>query len=321
MIKKLIERLNELQIRSPWTPLLVGALITLFFGFCASRLELRTQYDALLPESQASVQELRRVQARTASAQTVLILLEGKDHLALRAMGDAIVPRLLALGPDMIGSAEDGIQDARAFLAPRAGLFLEPKELLQLRDDVNARWDYEVSKEEGTLLEDDGPPVTVDDIERRFRKKAGGTDKGDKADKDARPDDGADKDKDKDKTDERYPDGYYEKKDGTALVVQARSPIPGGDLARTGPALQAVRDAVASVQASRPEFASIRVGYAGDMPQGFIEYDRIQKDLLSVGATGIGAHPGRGALLLHAPARPVRHGRHDRRWRWSGPSA
>jgi predicted RND superfamily exporter protein len=277
VVKKLIERLNELQIRSPWTPLLVGVVITLFFGFCASRLELRTQYDALLPESQASVQELHRVQARTASAQTVLILLEGPDHMALRAMGDAIVPKLLALGPDIIGSAEDGIQDARAFLAPRAGLFLEPKELLQLRDDVNARWDYEVAKEEGILLDDSGPPVTVDDIEKRFRKKTGGGDKADKSDE-----------ADKENTEERYPDGYYEKKDGTALVIQARSPIPGGDLAKTGPALQAVRDAVASVQAGKPEFAAIRVGYAGDMPQGFIEYDRIQKDLLSVGATGIG---------------------------------
>ncbi len=295
MVKKLIERLNELQIRSPWTPLLIGVLITVFFGFCASRLELRTQYDALLPESQDSVQELRRVQARTASAQTVLILLEGKDHLALRAMGDAIVPKLLALGPDVIGSAEDGIQDARAFLAPRAGLFLEPKELLQLRDDVNARWDYEVAKEEGILLDDTGPPVTVDDIERRFRKKHGGGDSDGKPD--AKTDPQADKDKDKSDTEERYPDGYYEKKDGTALVIQARSPIPGGDLAKTGPALQAVRDAVASVQASKPEFASIRVGYAGDMPQGFIEYDRIQKDLLSVGATGIGLILG--SVLLY----------------------
>jgi len=283
VVKKLIERLNELQIRSPWTPLLIGVLITFFFGFCASRLELRTQYDALLPESEASVQELHRVQARTASAQTVLVLLEGPDHLALRAMGDAIVPKLLALGPDVIGSAEDGIQDARAFLAPRAGLFLEPKELLQLRDDVDARWDYEVAKADGMLLDDTGPPVTVDDIEKRFRKKAGGGAQADKGDKD--------------KTEERYPDGYYEKKDGTALVIQARSPIPGGDLAKTGPALQAVRDAVASVQAGKPEFAAIRVGYAGDMPQGFIEYDRIQKDLLSVGATGIGLILG--AVLLY----------------------
>ncbi len=292
MVKKLIERLNELQVRSPWTPLLFGVLITIFFGFCASRLELRTQYDALLPESEASVQELHRVQERTASAQTVLILLEGPDHLALRAMGDAIVPKLLALGPETIGSAEDGIQDARAFLAPRAGLFLEPKELLQLRDDVNARWDYEVAKEEGILLDDTGPPVTVDDIEKRFRKKTGGSGTGDKGGKDDKADQG-----DKDKTEERYPDGYYEKKDGTALVIQARSPIPGGDLAKTGPALQAVREAVASVQASRPEFAAIRVGYAGDMPQGFIEYDRIQKDLLSVGATGIGLILG--AVLLY----------------------
>jgi predicted RND superfamily exporter protein len=277
VLKKLIERLNELQIRSPWVPLALVGVITLFFGYCASRLELRTQFEALLPESQASVQELRRVQARTASAQSVLILLQGPDHVALRAMGDAIVPKLLALGPDVISSAEDGIQQARAFLAPRAGLFLEQKELLQLRDDVNARWDYEVAKEQDILLDDTGPPVTVDDIEKRFRKKSGGDESGDSG-----------KDDKSDQPDEKYPDGYYEKKDGSALVVQAHSPIPGGDLVKTGPALQAVRDAVASVQASRPEFAAIRVGYAGDMPTGFIEYDRVQKDLLSVGGMGIG---------------------------------
>jgi predicted RND superfamily exporter protein len=275
VLKSLIERLNELQIRRPWVPLGFVALVTVVFGFFAARLELHTQFEALLPQDSPSVQELHRVQARTASAQNVLILLEGPDHMALRAMGDAIVPKLLALGPDTIGSAEDGIQEARHFLGPRAGLFLSMKELEQLRDDVDARWDYEVSKEEGTLLEDDGPPVTVEDIEKRFRKKQGGDaeDKGDK--KDAKEED-------------RYPDGYYENKAGNALVVQARSPIPGGDLAKTGPALQKVRDVVASVQASRPEFANVRVGYAGDMVQGFLEYDRIQKDLLSVGASGIG---------------------------------
>jgi hypothetical protein len=55
-------------------------------GLFASRLELRTRYDALLPDSQPSVQELHRVEARTAGAQTVLILLEGPDRMALRAL-------------------------------------------------------------------------------------------------------------------------------------------------------------------------------------------------------------------------------------------
>jgi predicted RND superfamily exporter protein len=265
-MKDLIERLSDLQIRRPWVPLMLVAAITVFFGYFASKLELRTRYDALLPDSQPSVQELHRVESRTANAQQVLILLEAPTHDPLRAMGDAIVPALLALGPDTVSSAEDGIQEAKAFLTPRAGLFLSLGELEKLRDDVNARWDYEVSKETGSLLDDNGPPVSIEDIEKRFEKKekeAGGGG-------------------------EERPDGYYERKDGTALVIVAHSPIAGGDLAKTGPAIDRIRAAVADVKASRPEFAGVRVSYAGDMLAGFTEYNTVRNDLLSVGATGIG---------------------------------
>jgi uncharacterized protein len=255
----LIERLSDLQIRRPWVPLLGAALVTAFFGFFASRLDLETRYDALLPGSQPSVRELHRVQARTATAQTMFILLEGPDRAVLRAMGDALSPRLLALGPGIVSTAADGAQDGRAFLSPRSGLFLDTGELEGLRDDVLARWDYEVAKEAGQLLDDTGPPVTFEDIEKRLRKNG------------------------RESTDD---EGYYERKDGTALVVIVRSPIPGGALAILGPALRRIEDSVADV-GSRPEFRDVRVGYAGDMPTGFIEYDSIRRDLLGVGIRGI----------------------------------
>jgi hypothetical protein len=265
VFKQLVERLSDLQIRRPWVPLLAVALVTAVFGAFAAKLELKTRYDQLLPDSQPSVIELHRVEARTASAQTAMILLEGGDRATLRAMGDALIPALLALGPDIVSSAEDGTQEARRFLLPRAGLFLDRKELDKLHDDVFARWDYEVAKEADQLLDDNGPPVTVEDIEKRFRKndRGGGSSNDD------------------------HPDGYYQRKDGTALVVIARSPIPGGDLEKTGPALARIRAAVDAVRASRPEFAAIHAGYAGDMPTGFIEYQSIRDDLLSVGATGV----------------------------------
>ncbi|MGD0527096.1 MAG: hypothetical protein ABSE49_18275, partial [Polyangiaceae bacterium] len=193
MLKELVERLSDLQIRRPWTPLLFVALVTAFFGYFAAKLELWTRYDQLLPENAPSVVELHRVEARTASAQTVMILVEGADRMTLRAFGDALVPALLAIGPDVVSSAEDGTQQARAFLLPRAGLFLEKSELDKLHDDVFARWDYEVAKEADQLLDDNGPPVTVDDIEKRFKKN------------DKSGDSGGD--------DKR--EGYYEKKDGT----------------------------------------------------------------------------------------------------------
>jgi predicted exporter len=263
VLKRLIEGLSDLQIRRPWLPILAGLAVTVVMGLFASRLELRTRYDALLPDSQPSVQELHRVEARTASAQTLYILIEGHDPATLRAMGDEVAARIVLLGPDVASTAEDGTQAGRSFLSPRAGLFLSVDELRRLRDDVVARWDYEVAKETGALLDDEGPPVTAQQIEDRLRKKA-----------------------DSEGIDDRA-DGYYARKDGTGLVVIVRSPIPGGDLARTGPALAKMEGAVAAVKSSRPAYADIRVGYAGDMATGFIEYDRIRNDLLGVGAKGI----------------------------------
>ncbi len=258
----LIERLSDLQIRRPWTLLLCVALVTSLLAFFASRLDLETRYDALLPSTAPSVRELHRVEARTASSQTAFVLLQGPDRTVLRAMGDVLVPRLLALGPDIVSSAADGTREGRAFLSPRAGLFLDPTELQRLHEDVFARWDYEVARESGQLLDDTGPPVTIDEIEERFRKK----------ERDSGRDDA--------------PDGYYERKDGTALVVIVRSPISGGDLERTGPALARIEATVSEV-GSHPEFQAVRVGYAGDMPTGYTEYDSIRSDLLGVGARGI----------------------------------
>jgi predicted RND superfamily exporter protein len=270
VLKNLVDRLSRLQIRHPSVPLALVAAVTVLLGYFATRLELRTRYDQLLPDDQPSVTELHRVEARTANAQTVDLVLEGPNRADLRAMGDALIPALVALGPDVISTAEDGTQQARRFLMPRAGLFLDQKELERLRDDVFARWDYEVEKEQDQLLDDTGPPVTIEDIEKRLRrqKDSGAAGKATKAEED-------------------HSDGYYERKDGTGLVVIARSPIPGGDLRRVGAALQRIRAAVEQVRTSRPEFAPIHVGYAGDMPTGFIEYDSIRNDLLSVGAFGI----------------------------------
>lgn len=268
-MKRLIERLSDLQIRRPFVPIAFVAVVTIVMAFFASKLELRTRYEALLPDSQPSVQELHRVEARASNAQYVLLLLEGDDMAVLRAMGDALVPKLLELGPDTISSAEDGVHEARAYLGPRAGLFLDREELERLDKDVSARWDWEVAHESGFALEDDAPPPPLDakELEARFTKAAA-----DRPGSHGMP---------------SYPDGYYQHPNGKALVVVARSPIAGGDLARIGPALARIEGVVAGVQGSRPDFARVKVGYAGDMPTGFIEYGVIKDDLLSVGATGI----------------------------------
>lgn len=257
--ERVLAWLAALQARAPWTPLLVCFALAVVGGALATRLELRTRFDQLLPDHQPSVVELRRVMSRTDATSNVFVVLEGDDTAKLRAMGDALVPKLRAIGAPWVSAAEDGVQVPRAFLEPRAGLFVELTELEKLRDDIQRRWDWEVGKETGSNIDDTEvpPKVSVEEIKKRF---------------------GADKE------DERFPDGYYQSKDGRAVVVIAHTAIPGGELDRSAEALARIR---AAVDAERAAFAGVNVGYAGDLVTGLAEYGAVKEDLVNVGALGV----------------------------------
>jgi predicted RND superfamily exporter protein len=256
-----LARLAALQARRPWLPILACVVLAIIGGALATRLELRTRFDQLLPDHQPSVVELRRVMARTDATSNVFVVLEGDDTAALRAFGDALVPKLRAIGAPWVSAAEDGVQVPRAFLEPRAGLFVELPELEKLRDDIQKRWDWEVGKETGSNIDDseEPPKVSVDEIKKRFGAA--------------------------DKDDERYPGGYYQAKDGRALVVIAHTAIPGGELGRSAEALARIR---AVIDAERAAHAGVKVGYAGDLVTGLAEYGAVKDDLVSVGVLGVG---------------------------------
>ncbi len=258
----LIERLAAWQARSPWMAVFVVGILSLVGARLASQLELRTRYDQLLPESQPSVLELKRVTAGTSAAQSVMIVLEGLDTPSLRSFGDALVPEIERIGGGEVAYAEDGILRARAYLEPRAGLFGKLGELKKLSADVDARWDWEVSHAAGTALDDDDPPPPID--EAQLKKRFGADGKQD-----------------------RFPDGYYQSPDGKALVVVVRVPIPAGDLSSSQQALVHIKQAAGRVQAAAPGRAAARVSYAGDLVTSLYEYGAVKSDLLEVGGTGV----------------------------------
>jgi predicted RND superfamily exporter protein len=194
-------------------------------------------------------------------------VLEGGDRDARRKMADAAVPKLAAIGAPWVESAADGVHAARDFLLPRAALFLSTPELQKLYDDVEARWEYEVGKATGGHLlgEDDDkdvPRIDAESLKKRFLGPAEGRG-----------------------LEDRYPDGYFEAKDGQALVIVVQSTAEGGDLDRSREALRRVRETMASVSSAYPP---IKIGYAGDLVTGLFEYGAILDDLVHVGALGVG---------------------------------
>ena len=109
-----LERLVRFQLDKPARVLAAAAMITVVALALAARLTIMPGFEALLPDSRPSVQELRRVAARTGGGSTLFIVLEGEDAQGLRRAGDALVPELLALGPPWVGQAEDGVHDVVA---------------------------------------------------------------------------------------------------------------------------------------------------------------------------------------------------------------
>jgi hypothetical protein len=262
-----LDRLVDLQVRRPARVIAVAAILTVISLVFTLRLPLHAGFEYLLPESRPSVRELHRVSERTAGVSTLFIVLHA-DHgtpaeatAALRRVGDDLTVRLGKLGSPWVGSVEDGVQDAYRFLTPRAGLYGDLDALQRLRSDIDARFDYEVGKATGNLLDDEPPPVIdAASVKKRFGLDGIGTD--------------------------RYPDGYYQSKDGRVLVVAIRSKVLGTDLTDGREAIRRVRGVLdgAKLDASSPP---IRYGLQGDLWTGVAELTIVNADLTRVGVTGI----------------------------------
>jgi uncharacterized protein len=260
-VSNFLERLAYLQFERPWYILGAVGVVSILALALATRLTILTGFENLLPESRASVQELRRVAARTSGVSTIFVVLEGSNTAGLRKAADALVPAFKALGPPWVGEAEDGMQDLQRFVEPRAGFYAELESLRKVHDDVDARYQYEVGKAANTNLDldpDEIPPeITGDRIKKQLDI----------------PDEN------------RWPDGYYQSEDGKTLVVAIRSGVLGSDLDKGSEALRLVQEVVDRVNPKSfdPE---VHVGLTGDLVIGIAEYRAITKDLTEVGYTG-----------------------------------
>ena len=267
---KFARRLLAISIATPGLTIVVWGLLGALACWRATKLQLRPELWTLLSPDQPSVVELQRALARTRGLANVFVVLEGPDNAQLRRFGDQLVPGLRALGSPWVGSAETGVQEVRAFLAPRAGLFAARPELVKLRDDLAAEERAEFQRIIGANFDDPvdprrtAPPAALPDRLERMQRMLGP-----KAEYAA-----------------RYPDGYYQSADGRALVVIARSSVLSDDLPRAREAVRRIQ-AVVAQQHHKPEYSTVKVSYAGDLITGLAEYGAIRNDLLEVGVLGV----------------------------------
>jgi predicted RND superfamily exporter protein len=244
--------------------LVLGAAVVLVVVslFLALRLHVLPGFEHLLPQSRPSVLELNRVKERTTGITNMMVVLEGDDTGALRKAADAVVVAAMRIGRPWVGTAESGVHDAWRYLQPRAGLYLGLEQLEKLRDDVEARWEWEVGRETGVLLDEEGyepPKFDSDSLQQRFDIK---------------------------QTDvERYPGGYYQDKAGKAVVVLVRSSVKMTDYGEGTEAIRRLRAAIDALDL-KSFHPSIRYGLAGDLVTSVAAFETINRDLTDVGLIG-----------------------------------
>ncbi|HYQ14664.1 MAG TPA: MMPL family transporter, partial [Polyangiaceae bacterium] len=261
MVKSWFSRLARCQVERPLPFVVAGLILAALSALLATRLELRTRFEELLPRARASVIELKRLQASVPSASHVFVVVERGSIAEQRAYGDALVQRLRQSAPPWLAAVDDGVHEARAFLAPRAGMFAELSELERLQSDVEARWSWEVGKQTGANLDDDEPPpaLSVDELKKRLGSGAS----------------------------EPFFDGYFQARDGRALLVSVETSLATGDMAGSRAALEQIQTAAEALR-REPLHARISLSYAGDLVTGLAEYGAALNDLLDVGALGLG---------------------------------
>ncbi|MEO7091603.1 MAG: MMPL family transporter [Polyangiales bacterium] len=262
--KGLLAWIVNVQVNHPWLVLLVALIVTTPAFLLARKLELRTGFESLLPENKPSVQELERVGKRTAGVATLSLVIDGSDKKKLQEFGDALLPKLRALGDPWVGTAEDGVQAEKEFLRRRQALFLPLAKVQELHDKIEDRYDYEVN---GSLMDDEPPEA----ITRATIEKELGIDKKKEGEADGPP----------------YPDGYYMDAAGKRLVVLVRTKVSTGELDQIAVLRQKVEAVVADVKPAQFD-PSIKVSYTGDVVTSAEQYGAVKDDLASVGIVGIG---------------------------------
>lgn len=251
-----------------WT-LRNGRMLWLFAAFLAVPAVFRTvslyrhlksDIEELLPRESPSVRALDEMRARIPGLQYLGVVVDvGRpENLAAgERLLDDLAARIRAYPPSMVRDVRTGNEAERAFLEGHAPLYMDTADLREILRRIEARRDYEVERESGSLLDDAERPPSVDvsDIEKKYDQKLSG-------ERTAGAESG------------RFSDAGQHV---TMLFVEAQEFTTGADQAR---ALLARVQADIRALGGLPAYApGMRIGFCSDVAISVEELDALEADL------------------------------------------
>ncbi len=217
-------------------------------------LHLRSEVEELLPRDAPSVRALDEMRTRSPGLEFLGVVAQVNDRADLPGAErflDDLAARIREYPPEMVRDVRSSNVREKEFIEKHAAIYTDLGDLKEIRRRVEARRDYEVSREQGQLLDEDEPPPSVDvsDIEHKYDDKVSG-EKG----------------------------GYLESTELKAamLTVEAGGFNTGADKDRV--LLSRVKGDVAALDPARYA-PGMRVGYASDVAINVEEFEALQADL------------------------------------------
>jgi predicted RND superfamily exporter protein len=140
---------------------------------------LRGEVEELLPRNAPSVRALDELRARSPGLQFLGVVAEVPDADSLPAAErflDDLAARIRAYPPDIVRDVRSSNAREKRFVERRAPLFMDLADLKEILRRVEARRDYEVAKEGGSLLDEDAiaPSIDIGDMEAKYERKSFG---------------------------------------------------------------------------------------------------------------------------------------------------
>ncbi len=140
---------------------------------------LRSELEELLPRDAPSVRALDEMRARMPGLQFLGVVVQPLDPTDLpvaERFVDELAARVRAYPSDLVRDVRAGNAVERDFLEKHAALYVDLKDLQEVRRRLEARRDYDVAKETGNLLDEDSlpPPLDISDIEKKYDDRTAG---------------------------------------------------------------------------------------------------------------------------------------------------
>jgi uncharacterized protein len=221
---------------------------------------LKSDIEELLPRESPSVRALDEMRARIPGLQYLGVVVDigrPENLPAGERLLDDLAARIRAYPTAMVRDVRTGNEAERAFLEKHAPLYMEVADLREVLHRIEARRDYEVERESGSLLDDSETPPSIDvsDIEKKYDQRMAG-------ERSVGAESG------------RFSDAAQKV---TMLFVEAQEFTTGANQARA--LLNRVQADVRALGGLNAYAPGMRIGYCSDVAISVEELDALETDL------------------------------------------